>query len=39
MEDYMKRPHKKMIQGSDKLLSVLRVVLRIAGSDEGDLKK
>jgi hypothetical protein len=35
----MKRPHRKMIQDSDKLLSVLTVVLRIPGSDEGDLNK
>ena len=31
------RPHSEMIQVSDKLLSVLIVVLRIPGSDNDDL--
>jgi len=39
MEGSMKKPHREMIQGSDKLLSVLIVVLRIPVSDDGDLKK
>jgi len=31
------RSHREMIQGSDKLLSVLIVLLRIPGSDNDDL--